>query len=91
MINKTIQVFIKLILVGSAIIILFAKSTYGQTENSDSIQIQDSVVIIDEDYSFLFVDLSYTNNNIKIGDQTDITVPAIFSDLTIFAQDFDEN
>jgi hypothetical protein len=84
MIIKTIQAFIKLIIVGSVFIIFFANNTFGQTENSDSIQIQDSVLLADEEYSFLFVDVSYTNNNIKIGDQPDVTIPAIFSDLTYF-------
>ena len=66
------------------LVIIISNNAHGQTVSTDSIQIADSLILDKTEFNFFMLDASYTNNKIKIGDQSDISVPAMFANISFF-------
>lgn len=73
-------IFINLLL----FVIIEPNCIIGQNTKTDTLQISDTTEYVNEEFSYVMLDVSYTNNKVESKDQTNEPIPVLFTDVSYF-------
>ena len=66
------------------LVIIEPNCIIGQNTKTDTLQISDTTKCVGEEFSFVMLDVSYTNNKVDSKDQTNEPIPVLFTDISYF-------